>query len=92
MLDCTQTRTTAVVQVDVVEGLANCIMRRSKRTGAFLVPTRIHTSGMGAAGKCHGTPLPPAAPHHGGPMAVATVKGYTNTVSNNWESMITITT
>ena len=54
--------------------------------GAYTYP---YLSGLGAAGKCHGTPLPPASPHHGGPMAVATVNGYTNTVSNNYESMMT---
>ena len=70
-------------------GTAELAYTRLKELGG--IPgeyTYPYISGTGQAGKCHGLPLPPASPHHGGPMAAAKITGHVSVTSNSYSDMI----
>ena len=45
-------------------------------------------SGTGNASTCHGLPLPPAQPHHGGVSAAAKITGFRSTKTNSYADVL----
>eukprot|EP01013_Petalomonas_cantuscygni_P010825 TRINITY_DN24062_c0_g1_i1.p1 TRINITY_DN24062_c0_g1~~TRINITY_DN24062_c0_g1_i1.p1 ORF type:complete len:380 (+),score=78.92 TRINITY_DN24062_c0_g1_i1:121-1260(+) len=47
-----------------------------------------YISGTGTAGTCHGLPLKPENPHHGGPMAAANISGHVALPTNSYAAVL----
>ncbi len=89
ILDCTPNPQECGGSGGCQGGTAELAYERLKTLGGIPSEwTYPYTSGAGKAGTCHGTPLPPAAPHQGGVSAAANVTGYVTTRTNNYEDLM----
>ena len=89
ILDCTPNPNSCGGHGGCQGGTAALAYDRLKAIGGMPSEwTYPYISGTGNASTCHGLPLPPASPHHGGPMASATISGHVSLESNSYDAVI----
>lgn len=90
VLDCTPNPNECGGTGGCMGGIAELVYEKMKEYGGMPSEwTYPYLSGQaGAAGTCHGAPLPPQHPHSGSPMLAANVTGHVSLPANSYSAVM----